>query len=291
MQKIVTAALLAALIAGCSTSGPNTPADDAPPSAPLLTWDDVTDLPEPPPLPALPYGSDPQQFGELRVPPGVDGPFPVLILIHGDCWKTDEGMAYMRPLAHALANLGVATWNIEYRRPTSGADWSTAYSDVALATDFLRTLAVAHSLDLKRVVSSGHAVGGQLAMWLATRPKLAKADPLYEVKPLPMQGVIGLAAVTRLPAAGDASGCPGIPADAKLPALRFPLGVPQWFVHGAQDALTPSDVVLKYAESARKKGDKVTLGITTNAGHFEPVAPTSSTWTALQQAVIAALLQ
>ncbi len=291
MQKIFAAALLAALVTACGTPGPTAPADSGSSSDELLSWEDIQDLPEPLPLPPLQYGSDPQQFGELRVPPGVDGPFPVLILIHGDCWSGDEGMAYMRPLANALANLGVATWNIEYRRPATGADWTNAYSDVALATDFLRTLAPAHSLNLKRVVSSGHAMGGQLAMWLATRPKLGKTDALHQSKPLPVQGVIGLAAVTRLSAKVGESTCPSVPADAKVPALRFPLGVPQWFVHGAQDPLTPSDVVLKYAEAARKKGDKVTLGITTNAGHFEPVAPASATWTALQQAVIASLLQ
>lgn len=290
MQKILAAALLAAVVTACGTAGPTTP-DGGSSSVNLLSWEDINDLPAPPALPPLPYGTDAQQFGELRVPPGVDGPFPVLILIHGDCWSGDEGMAYMRPLANALANLGVATWNIEYRRPTTGANWADAYSDVALATDFLRTLAPAHSLDLKRVVSSGHAMGGQLAMWVATRPKLGKTDALHGGKPLPLQGVIGLAAVTRVSAKAGESTCPTVPEGAKIPALRFPLGVPQWFVHGAQDSLTPADVVLKYAEAARKKGDKVTLGITTNAGHFEPVAPASATWTALQQAVIASLLQ
>lgn len=290
MQRIFTAALLAALVTACGTA-PTVPTDNAPSGNPLLSWEDINQLPEPPPLPPLPYGSEAQQFGELRVPPGVDGPFPILILIHGDCWSGDEGMAYMRPLANALANLGVATWNVEYRRPTTSADWTTAYSDVALATDFLRTLAPAHSLDLKRVVSGGHAMGGQLAMWLATRPKLAKSDALYQSKPLLLQGVIGLAAVTGLSTKAGESTCPTVPEGTKIPPLRFPLGVPQWFVHGAQDPLTPSDVVLKYAERARKKGDKVTLGITANAGHFEPVAPVSATWTALQQAVIASLLQ
>ncbi|MDP9139307.1 MAG: hypothetical protein M3O62_00755, partial [Pseudomonadota bacterium] len=119
------------------------------------------------------------------------------------------------------------------------------------------------------------------------------ADALYTNKPLPMQGVIGLAAVTGLPTdtLKPIDGCPSIPVGVKAPTLRLPLGVPQWFVHGGLDARVPSDVVLKYVESARKKGDRITLGVTTNAGHFEPVAPTSATWTALQQAVIAALLQ
>ncbi len=293
MQKFFVAALLAAFVSACSITGPTDPSDSNAPGVDLLSWDDIRNLPEPPASPALAYGSEPQQIGELRLPPGIDGPFPVVVLIHGDCWSSDESFAYMRPLANALANLGVATWNIEYRTPSGTDDWANPYRDVALAADHLRTLAQTHALDLSRVVSAGHAMGGQLAMWLATRPRLARSDVLYTNKPLPMQGVIGLAAVTGLPTdtRKPIEGCPSIPAGVKTPALRLPLGVPQWFVHGAQDTRVPADVVLKYVESARKKGDRITLGVTTNAGHFEPVAPTSATWTALQQAVIAALLQ
>lgn len=291
MHRLLTAALVATLVAACSTTGSVEQAGGAGiPDADLLTWDDIRKLPEPEPIPAIAYGSDPLQFGELRLPPGIDGPFPVLVLIHGDCWIEDEGMAYMRPLANALANLGVATWNIEYRRPADAEHWADPYRDIALATDYLRTLAPAHSLDLKRVVSAGHAMGAQLAMWLAARPKLAKTDPLFVAKPLAMQGVIGLATVTDV-GTGSQTNCPTLPAATKSAALRLPLGVPQWFVHGAQDARTPAEVVLKYAETARKKGERVTLGITTNAGHYEPVAPASASWTVLQQAVIAALLQ
>lgn len=291
MHKPLTAALLAMLVAACSTTGTNEPAGDAGiPDANLLTWDDIRGLPEPEPVPAIPYGSDPLQFGELRLPPGIEGPFPVVVLIHGDCWIEEEGMAYMRPLANALANLGVATWNIEYRRPADAERWADPYRDIALATDYLRTLAPAHSLDLNRVVGVGHAMGAQLAMWLATRPKLAKSDPLHVARPLATKGVIGLATVTDV-ATGTGTDCPTLPVNTRTAALRLPLGVPQWFVHGAQDPRAPAEVVLKYVETARKKGERVTLGITTNAGHYEPVAPSSASWTVLQQAVIAALLQ
>ncbi len=34
------------------------------------------------------YGSDPLQFADLRLPKGRQGPYPVVIIIHGGCWMS-----------------------------------------------------------------------------------------------------------------------------------------------------------------------------------------------------------
>ena len=44
--------------------------------------DDILTLAPPPADARLPYGPDPNQFGELRVPKGP-GPFPLVLNIHG----------------------------------------------------------------------------------------------------------------------------------------------------------------------------------------------------------------
>jgi len=41
---------------------------------------------------------------------------------------------------------------------------------VAMAADYLQTIAPGYSLDLQRVVSLGHSAGGHLALWLGTTP-------------------------------------------------------------------------------------------------------------------------
>ncbi|MFP5304977.1 MAG: alpha/beta hydrolase family protein [Gammaproteobacteria bacterium] len=301
--RIVAAVLLAAGLGGClSTSERTEPADPAP-----LSWRDLRRLPEPGDVPRLGYGTAPEQFGELRLPLGVPGPFPVMILIHGDCWGADEDYRYMRAFAEAVSTLGVATWTIEYRRPGAGGGWPDSFLDVAHAADHLRVLAQTHPLNLKRVVAAGHSGGGQLALWLAARKRLPASDPLHVRRPLPIHGVIGLAAMTDLEAqhavtrrdcgSGVEALLGGPPAQLRdrytqlSPIDLLPLRVPQWFVHGERDPVVSVDTVMHYAETARRKGDRVTLGVTSNAGHYEPVVPGSTTWMTVQRAVVAALLE
>src|SRR5262245_52305531 len=75
--------------------------------------------PTPPATERIAYGKDPLQFGEIRVPAGA-GPFPIAILVHGGCWSAKlEGypeaitsFELLRPLASALTEAGIATWNV-----------------------------------------------------------------------------------------------------------------------------------------------------------------------------------
>jgi acetyl esterase/lipase len=54
------------------------------------------------------YGKDENQFGDLRVPSGA-GPHPVVILIHGGCWKADFAtLRDLAPMADALKAEGIA---------------------------------------------------------------------------------------------------------------------------------------------------------------------------------------
>jgi hypothetical protein len=49
---------------------------------------DVDKLPSKPADAKASYGSDPLQFGELRLPKG-GGPFPIAVVIHGGCWVAE----------------------------------------------------------------------------------------------------------------------------------------------------------------------------------------------------------
>ena len=77
---------------------------------------DYLALTGPAPTAKIAYGSAPSQYAELFRPAG-DGPFPVVVLVHGGCWTIQfGGIGQMRNLAGALAAQGIAVWNVEYRR-------------------------------------------------------------------------------------------------------------------------------------------------------------------------------
>ncbi len=140
------------------------------------------------------YGKDTNQFGDLRVPSGP-GPYPVVILIHGGCWKAEfASLRDLAPMGDVLKSEGIATWNIEYRRlPEAGSGWPGTFLDIGRGVDFLRSIAASNKLDLERIIVVGHSAGGTLALWAAARAHLPRSSPLYVVSPLSLRGVIDLA--------------------------------------------------------------------------------------------------
>jgi acetyl esterase/lipase len=277
----------------------STPASS--PSA-TLSWSDLSKMPLPSELAArLPYGDGPQQFGELRVPKG-QGPFPAIVLIHGGCWQNEFDYVYITRLAGWLTERGVATWTIEYRRlGDEGGGWPGTFLDVANAADALRTFAEKSSIDLQRVYTAGHSAGGQLALWLATRAKLAETSELFVKDPLPIRGVLGLAAITDLaryrigpPKSCHSSvepllgGAPDKVADryaATSPIERLPLGVRQVFIQGGKDPIVSTDSVRAYVDRAKEAGDDAVILALESLGHFETSVVLPSTESAFKQAL------
>ena len=269
--------------------------------AKTLTWSELGSMPLPAKGERITYGKGPQQFGELRVPSGP-GPFPVMIVIHGGCWQNEFDYVYMTRLAAWLTEHGVATWTIEYRRlGDAGGGWPGTFLDVADATDALRGMAEKAHLDLKRVYATGHSAGGQLALWLASRAKLAKSSELYRENPVAIQGVLGLAAITNLEKyrIGPPNSCHssvepllgGGPDKVSSryaetsPVQRLPLGVRQIFIQGEKDPIVEAASVREYVEAAKKAGDHVEILPLAEAGHFEACVPLPQTKSIFEDAL------
>jgi acetyl esterase/lipase len=264
-----------------------------------VPFSEVLKLPSRTPDARVSYGPAPQQFGELWVPPGP-GPHPVAVVVHGGCWMSQYGQGHIRPVCSALAAAGVAAWCLEYRRVgDEGGGWPGTLEDVARGADHLRQLAKPHRLDLARTVAVGHSAGGHLALWLAARSRLPGTDPLRGTDPLPLKGVVGLAAIPDLARAATDKVCGdavpkllgGAPGDqpgryaTASPSGLLPLGVPQQLVHGREDSIVPLAMSERYAAAAREKGDRATLVAVEKAGHFDVIAPTSKAWPSVERAV------
>ncbi len=244
------------------------------------------------------YGKDEFQYGELRLPKTA-GPHPVAIVIHGGCWVSQYGLGYMGHVSAALAEVGVATWNIEYRRVGNvGGGWPGTAEDVAHATDYLREIASKYSLDLNRVVVVGHSAGGHLALLLAARKRLPKEHPLYSADPLPITGVISLAGITDLRKTGTACDKEVIQlmnGEAKEKAASYnlaspidllPLGVRQKIIQGGADNIIPMAMATEYIEAAKKKKDDAELIALKDADHFNLVDPKSAAWPSVREAIL-----
>jgi len=254
----------------------------------------------------LSYGPEILQFGELFLPTrqGIQQPFPVVILIHGGFWRNPYDYTLMTSLAKDLAQRGIATWNIEYRRiGDKGGGWPCTLLDVALATDYIRTIAPTYQLDLNRIVTVGHSAGGHLALWLVARPKIAKNSPVAGSNisnvPLPLAGAISLAGVNDLELSSKlhlgndaASELLGGTFDevperyaATSPATMLPLGIPQVLVHGTADDRVPYSMSQVYLAAAQAAGDPIRLITLPGEDHFVVINVNSQAWQQIVTAI------
>lgn len=264
---------------------------------PLLTVDDYINLPTLPADERIPYGPNEHQFGDLYLPKTAP-PHPVIILIHGGCWRAAYGLEPLGQLCRAFTAEGIAVWNIEYRRLGNGGGWPTTFYDVGHAADYLRQLAVSYQLNLNHVIAAGHSAGGHLALWLAGRHNLDSNSELYTADPLTLHGVISLAGIPNMAEAVKQEICQtapqelldGLPEDVPLhyrdgsPHALLPLSVKQVLLNGDQDPIVPTDYVAAYKDAAEKAGDIVHLNELTDAAHFELVTPDSHAWPVLREA-------
>lgn len=265
-----------------------------------MTTDDALAMPRPGGARQVAYGSDPNQYGELRLP-DIAGPQPVAIVVHGGCWLADYDLGYVAPLAQALTDSGLATWSIEYRRVgDEGGGWPGTFVDVGAAADYLGVLAREEPLDLDRVVVVGHSAGGHLALWLAGRARLPVGDQLRGARPLPLAGVVSLAGIADLARFAAPDGCGeavpelvgGVPANVPdrlrrtSPIDMIPLGVRQILIAGDLDELVPASQARRYHEKARGLGDDVELLTLPEAGHFELVDPANEAFGVVRSAVL-----
>lgn len=222
----------------------------------------------------IPYGKDPLQFGDLRLPE-KSGMHPVAIVIHGGYWVTKfADFKNTAALSDALRDEGIATWNIEYRRIGNiGGGWPGTFQDVAAAVDLLPSIAKKYSLDLSRVIVIGQSSGGHLALWVAARHKLPTSSVLYKKNPMAVRSVISLGGVPNLLAYREyAKNVCDSDVVGKLvgegtvknfkeasPSELLPLGTKQILIYGEDEVSVPVKFGDDYKKIASSKGDDVSV--------------------------------
>ncbi len=113
----------------------------------------------------LAYAADsPAQTLDLFLPAG-DGPFPLVINIHGGGFRMGSKAMLDPAVARAWLQSGVAVASIDYRL-SGEALFPAAVQDAKAAVRFLRARATAFRLDAGRFMAFGQSAGGNLASLL-----------------------------------------------------------------------------------------------------------------------------
>ena len=276
------------------------------------------------PVQTLRYGTHPEQFGQLRTPPAGSALVPVVVLVHGGYWRSRWRLDLMEPLAADLARRGIASWNIEYRRPDRHG-WDATTADVEAAVRHLDRLAERFPVDLARVILVGHSAGGQLAVRVAADllaaavpadavpadsvpadsvpansvpadAVLADAGVVRPAVVVSLAGVLDLAEAQRRGLSGGAVAAALGRSAAELPDVyaaasplqRLPLGIPQVIVTAQDDSAVPNDLSDRYVAAARAAGDPITA-VHGDGDHFTLIDPASRLWADTCQQMLAAL--
>lgn len=282
-----------------------------------LTYSQILDKPElatTRPDHEIAYGGDALQYGELWLPAKSPNPSPVVVLIHGGCWRADlPGPELVRFLADDLRKKGVAVWSLTYRRVGhAGGGYPGTFTDIARGVDHLHTLREKYSLDLSRMVVTGHSAGGHLALWVAARSRIPAGSALRvdaASTPIAFKAVVGIAAIPDLAyfARAGAHACGEKTVDQLVdsanrktsaalanapfrdtsPSELLPLGVKQILIHGVFDGIVPPSIGWRYQTMAKDKGENIELVTLDNAGHFELIAP----WTPAGKVVVTRIVE
>lgn len=250
--------------------------------------DDILTLPPPAADARVAYGSDPNQFGDLRLPK-TNAPFPLLMNIHGGFWRSKYDLVHAGHLCAALAAKGIATLNLEYRRVgNSGGGWPGTFEDIRNAYRFLPQLAKKYNLDLTKVVVMGHSAGGELALALAAQESSLK-------RVITLAGVLDLQQAYDLHLSNDAvveflggkpSQVPEHYREADPMQLAIPHSTTQWLIHGAADDIVPSNFSRNYAERKKGRGEDVHYLEISTAGHFDLIDPHSNAWPKVENTLL-----
>ncbi len=253
---------------------------------------DILSATPPAPDRRVAYGSDANQFVDLRLPKRPSALYPLVINIHGGFWRAKYNLDHAGHLCAALTAKGLASANLEYRRVgNAGGAWPGTFADIRSAYNFLVQNAHVYSFDLQRILVMGHSAGGQLALCLAAHEPAVK-------RVVSLAGVVDLRRAYELHLSSDAvveflHGTPTEVPDHYREADPMQLAIPQarqWLIHGSADDVVPAAFSREYVASKQKRTGKdkeeAHLLEIAGAGHFDLIDPRSEPWKQVEQTVL-----
>lgn len=217
------------------------------------------------------------------VQPKGDGPFPLIIWIHGGAWQIGDRKDCHESMI-GFARLGYVGAAVQYRFAPK-YKYPAQLEDVQAALAFLRKNAKIYKIDPERIGVVGGSAGAQLALLLG----LAKKDG----KPSGVKAIVNFSGPTdfpkwTIPEEGEAQFRKGFHKDlngmladflgtsdrnAKIMAEASPVtyvgkdSPPVLTIHGAADVLVPVTQAQLLHDALKKAGVTETLMVVEGVGH------------------------
>ena len=248
-------------------------------------------------------GLSPAQRLDLYLPDGGDGPFPVIVSIHGGAFMgCDKADMQLMPMLEGVKR-GYAVAAINYRL-SGEAIFPALVHDAKAALRWIRANAARYLLDPHRVAAWGGSAGGYLALMLGSSAGVPSLEDLglgNPDRPSHVQAVVawyapsdflrmdgqlaesGLASPPRMEHSGADSPesrllggtiteIPGRVRDANPITYLQPGAPPFLLQHGTRDAVVPFQQSVEFAsELGRVAGRRaVTLELLDGAEHADP---------------------
>jgi acetyl esterase/lipase len=252
----------------------------------------------------IPYADrSPSQKLDIYLPDAGDGPFPVIVSLHGGAFMgCDKADLQILPMLKGLKR-GYAVVGVNYRL-SGEAIFPALVQDVKAAIRWIRAHAAAHQLDGRWIAAWGSSAGGYLALMLGTSAGISELDDLSlgnAEQPANVQAVVAwyppvdfLAMDEQLEAAGlplpegqahnGANSPESLLLGAKIteipervgvadPVTYIRAGAPPFLMqHGTRDPVVPAQQSVNLAASLRAVlgAERVTLELIEGAEHADP---------------------
>jgi acetyl esterase/lipase len=239
------------------------------PSSGVLIYKDLAYVP----------GGHERQRLDLYVPADGEGPFPLIIWIHGGAWKSGSKEGCV-PLPWALKGYVVASINY---RLSQDAKFPAQIKDCKAAVRWLRAHAKDYKIDRDHVIAWGDSAGGHLAALLGTAGDASEWEPGPPAESSRVQAVIdwyGRADLSRVctdPAMAEhavahllgGSGEKVFEIARKAsPITHVSRGDPPFLImHGDVDTTVPLQQSEAFAEALKKAEVPVILVVLKGVGH------------------------
>jgi len=250
----------------------------------------------------LPYASlSPTQKLDIYLPDEADGPFPIILYIHGGGFAfEDKRRFHLLPFLKGVEH-GYAVVGVDYRL-SGEAKFPAGLQDVKAAIRWLRANSAQYHLDGDRIAACGGSSGGNYAAMICLTDRVAELEDLslgsaeYSCSVQAAVDWFGPTDFLKMDAQLDENGYgPGNHGEADSPEsmylgakladvpLKVELANPMTYVHdrmpplliqhGRLDSLVPVQQSMIFAEKLKKyvSPDRFEFDIIEGAGHADPL--------------------